>query len=102
MCVQLLSLVPVFVIPWTVARQAPLSMEFSRQEYWSGLSFPTPGDLPNPETEPASLVSPALEKEIATHSSILAWKIPWTEELGRRWSLGVTIVGDDLVTKLLK
>ena len=39
---------------------------------------------------------------MATHSSILAWKIPWTEELGRRWSLGVTIVGDDLVTKLLK
>ena len=36
-----------FVIPWTVSRQAPLSMKFSRQEYWSGLPFPTPGDLPN-------------------------------------------------------
>ena len=57
---QLLSHVRLFGIPWTVARPAPLSMEFSRQEYWSGLSFPTPGDLPNPETEPASLVSPAL------------------------------------------
>ena len=34
--------------PWTIANQAPLSMEFSRQEYWSGLPFPTPGDLPNP------------------------------------------------------
>ena len=38
-----------FAIPWTVACQAPLSMEFSRQEYWSGLPFTTPGDLPNPE-----------------------------------------------------
>ena len=40
------------VIPWTVARQAPLSMEFSRQEVWSGLPFPSPGDLPDPGTEP--------------------------------------------------
>ena len=40
--------------PWTVARQAPLSMGFSRQEYWSGLPFPSPGDLPNPEIEPRS------------------------------------------------
>ena len=40
-----------FVTPRTVARQAPLSMEFSRQEYWSGLRFPSPGDLPNPGTE---------------------------------------------------
>ena len=46
--------------PWTVAHLAPLSMSFSRQEYWSGLSFPTPGDLPNPGIEPASLVSLAL------------------------------------------
>ena len=54
MCVQLLSLVPVFVIPWTVARQAPLSMEFSRQEYWSGLSFPSLGDVPDPGIKPTS------------------------------------------------
>ena len=40
--------------PWTVARQAPLSMEFSRQEYWSGLPFPSPGDLPYPGIEPRS------------------------------------------------
>ena len=40
--------------PWTVACQAPLSMEFSRQEYWSGLPFPTPGDLPDPGIEPGS------------------------------------------------
>ena len=43
---------------WTVASQAPLSMEFSRCEYWSGLPCPTPGDLPNPEIEPAPLTSP--------------------------------------------
>ena len=49
-----------FATPWTVVRQAPLSMGFSRQEYWSGLPFPTPGDLPDPGIEPASLVSPAL------------------------------------------
>ena len=49
-----------FVIPWTVAHQAPLSMEFSMQEYWSGLPFPTPGDLSEPGTESVSLVSPAL------------------------------------------
>ena len=45
--VKLLSRVQLFVIPWTVAYQAPQSMEFSRQEYWSGLPFPSPGDLPN-------------------------------------------------------
>ena len=48
------------VAPWTVAHQAPLSMEFSRQEYWSGLPIPIPGDLPDPGTESASLASPAL------------------------------------------
>ena len=45
-----------FVISWTVAHQAPLSMGFSRQEYWSGLSFPSPGDLPNPGIKPWSPV----------------------------------------------
>ena len=46
-----------FVTPWTVACQASLSMEFSRQEYWSGLPFPSLGDLPDPEIKP---MSPAL------------------------------------------
>ena len=46
--------------PWTVAHQAPLSMGFSRQEYWSGLPFPSPGDLPNPGIEPRS---PALQAD---------------------------------------
>ena len=46
--------------PWTVACQAPLSVQFSKQEYWSGLPFPTPGDLPHPGIELMFLVSPAL------------------------------------------
>ena len=50
---------PTLVASWTVAHQAPLSMEFSRQEYWSRLPFPTPGDLPDPGIEPESLASPA-------------------------------------------
>ena len=54
------SHVQLFATLWTVALQSLLSMEFSRQEYWSGLAFPTPGDLPDPGIEPASLVSPAL------------------------------------------
>ena len=49
-----------FVTPWTAARQAPPSMGFSRQEYWSGLPFPPPGDLPNPGIEPESPAFPAL------------------------------------------
>ena len=59
MCVQLLIHVQLFVAPWTVAHKAPLSVEFPRQEYWSELPFPTPGDLPNSGIEPASLESPA-------------------------------------------
>ena len=49
------------VTPWTLACQTPLSLEFSREEYRSGLPFPTPGDLPNPGIEPASPVSPVLQ-----------------------------------------
>ena len=45
-----------FVTPWTVARQAPLFMGFPRQEYWSGLPFPSPGALPDPGIEPVSLI----------------------------------------------
>ena len=54
------SHVQLFVTLWTVAHWAPLSMGFSRQEYWSGLPCPPPGDLPDPEIEPTSLTSPAL------------------------------------------
>ena len=49
-----LSCVQLSAIPWTVAYQAPLSVGFSRQEYWSGLPLPSPGDLPNPGIEPES------------------------------------------------
>ena len=59
-CVKSLSRVWLFVTPWTVAYQAPLSMGFSRQEYWSGLPFPSPGDLPNPGVKPRS---PALQAD---------------------------------------
>ena len=56
---------PTLATPWTVAHQAPLSMGFSRQEYWSGLPFPSPGDLPNPGIEPGSraLQADALSSE---------------------------------------
>ena len=64
--VKLLSHVRLFAIPWTVAYQSPPPMEFSRQEYWSGLPFPTPGDLPDPEMEPRSptLQADALSPEL--------------------------------------
>ena len=58
--VKSLSRVRLFVTPWTVAHKAAPSMEFSRQEYWHGLPFPPPGDLPNPGIEPRS---PALQAE---------------------------------------
>ena len=53
--VQPLSHVQLFATPWTVTRQAPLSMGFPRQEHWSELPSPSPGDLPNPGIKPASL-----------------------------------------------
>ena len=61
--VKSLSCVRLFATPWTVAYQASLSMGFSRHEYWSGLPFPSPGDLPDPGIEPRS---PALEAEALT------------------------------------
>ena len=61
--VKLLSRVRLFATPWTVADQAPPSMGFSRQEYWSGLPFPSPGDLPDPGIEPGS---PILQADALT------------------------------------
>ena len=55
-----LSRVRLFVTPWTVVYQASPSMGFSRQEYWGGLPFPSPGDVPNSGIQPKSLQSPAL------------------------------------------
>ena len=93
--------------------QAPLSLEFSRQEYWSGLPFPSPWDLPNPGIETASPVSPSLqvysfplshvkqlEKAMAPHSSTIAWKIPWTEEPGGLQSTWSWRVGHNWATSL--
>ena len=106
-----------FVTSWTIACQVPLCIGFSRQEYWSGLPFLFPGDLPNLWkiwATSASLKNPPakkkkkksacnaetwvwslgwedpLEKGTATHSSILAWRIPWTEEPGRLQSMNTT------------
>ena len=63
MKVKSLSGVLLFVTPWTVAHQAPPSMGFFGQEYWSGLPFPSPGDLPDPGIEPRS---PALQADALT------------------------------------
>ena len=63
-CVCVLSRVPLFATPWTIVHQVPLSMEFSRQEYWSRLPFP--GDLSDPMIEPASLMPHELAREFFT------------------------------------
>ena len=67
------SHVRLFATLWTVACQAPLSMRFSGQEYWSGLPCPPPGDLPNPRTEPMSLTPPALAGRFFTSAT---WEAP--------------------------
>ena len=67
------SHVRLFVTLWSVARQAPLSMGFSRQEYWTELPFPSPGDLPDPGIKRTSLMSPALQADL---KSELFWKPP--------------------------
>ena len=74
MKVKSLSRVQLFETPWTVAHQAPLSMGFFRQEYWSGLLCPPPGDLPDPGIETLSLMSPALASGFFTTSTI--WEAP--------------------------
>ena len=66
---QMLSHVWLFVVPRTVTHQDPLSMGFSHQEYWSGLPFPSPRDLPNPGIELTSLMSPALAGRLFTTSA---------------------------------
>ena len=64
-----ISRVQLCATSWTIAHQAPLSMGFPRQEYWSGLPCPSPGDLPNPGVEPISLMSPALAGRFFTTST---------------------------------
>ena len=84
--------VRLFVTPWTVARQAPLSKGFSRQEYWSGLPRPLLGDLPDPGITPMSLTSPALAGEFfitsATWGALLLCKL---YAIALLWGLGVGI-----------
>ena len=135
------SCVQLFETLWTVTHQAPRSMGFSRQEYWSRLPWPSPGDLPNQgwnqgllhwqagslhyhhpgsPTYNTSLAArmvkhlptmretwvqslgweDLLEKEMATHSSLFAWKTPRTEEPGRLQSMGSQRVGHDWTTSL--
>ena len=72
--VKLLSHVQLFVSPWAVACQAPLPMGFSRQDYWSALPCPPPGQLPNPGIEPTSLLSPALADGFFTTDT--TWEAP--------------------------
>ena len=62
--------VQLFATPWTVALQTALSMGFYRQDYWSGLPFPSPGDLPNPGIEPTLSASPALAGRFFTAESL--------------------------------
>ena len=80
-CVCVLSCVQLFVTSWTVDFQAPLSMEFSRQKYWSGLPLPPPGDLPNPGIEPRCLASPSLAGRFFT-----------TEPPGKSLVLFITVI----------
>ena len=75
---------------WTVARQAPLSMGFSRKEYRIGLLCPPPGDLPDPGTEPTSLTLPALAGGFFTSST--KWEAHWPAVLEKKWR-GVSLGG---------
>ena len=68
-CCSVKNHVRFFAMPWTVVSQAPLSMGFPRHEYWSGLPFPSPRNLPNPWIEPTSLESPPLAGEFFTTSA---------------------------------
>ena len=74
MCAKSLQSCPrPFATPWTAARQAPLAIGFSRQEYWNGLPFPPPGDLPG-SGKPTCLMSPALARGFFTTST--TWEAP--------------------------
>ena len=114
-----------FVTTWTLAWQALLSIAFPKQEYWSRSPVPSPGGLPDSETEHVSCVVGRFltteppgkprcdvysstnnkyiyfhlgilkEKAMAPHSSTLAWQIPWTEEPGGLQSMGTRRVGHD-------
>ena len=90
-----------FVTPWNVGRQAPLSMGFPRQEYWSGLLFQSPGDLPNPGIESTSpaffffLPLSRQESPIKNRNPIIRWQVAGTGEPGGLLSMGSHRVGHD-------
>ena len=77
--------VPLFAMPWIVACQAPLSVGFSRQEYWSGFPYPPPGDLPDPGIKPESLMSPALAGGFFTTNAI--WKPQRAGSAPHNWAI---------------
>ena len=80
------SHVQLFETPWTVAHLAPLPMGFSRQEYWSGLPFPSPGDLPDQGIEPTSLLSPELAGRFFSTST--TWEVRRDIQFSSVQSLG--------------
>ena len=92
-CMCVLSRVRLFATLWTVAHQAPLSIEFSRQEYWSRGPFPTPGDLPDSEIEPVSLAFLALAGGFLTTAP---WGGGWDiNRIRVSWSPGSPTCNDD-------
>ena len=88
---QLLSYVQLFVTPWTVAHQAPLSMEFSMQKYWSGLPFPSPGGLPDPGIESRC---PSLAGEFFTTEPSLWIYIPTSYLSVKKISSHICVIVD--------
>ena len=84
------SRVRLFVTPWAVASQAPLSMGFSRQDYWNGLPCPPPGDLPDPELEHTSLTSPALAGQFFTTSA--TWEALVQQDLAPNPTSNILII----------
>ena len=84
------SRVRLFATPWAVASQAPLSMGFSRQDYWNGLPCPPPGDLPNPEIEHTSLTSPALAGQVFTTSA--TWEALVQQDLAPNPTSNILII----------
>ena len=92
--VKSFSCVRLFATPWTVAHQAPPSMGFSRQEYWSGLPFPSPEDLPDPGIEPRS---PALQADTLTSeppgklgdgmATVISWVSVPPSGMGQTWAV---------------
>ena len=96
------SRVWLFVTLWTVAHQAPLSVGFPRQEYWSGLPCPPPGDLPDQAIEPASLMSPALAGRFFTTSTIWhhTYMIIYPHQMMAMLGIAVCITMQKIVTEI--